>query len=97
MEDNVLLELIYNPETKKWEPPISTTIYFPTEKSRLEWEDSLLRGDLRQVTHAHWKPGVEPPFLVCSHCEKRTCTAQTKTPYCAECGAKMDEDTMTAY
>ena len=91
------MDLIYNPETKKWGPPISETIFFPTEEARQAFIDDLLCGNVRPVTHAHWKPGVEPPFLVCSHCEKRTCTPQSKTPYCPECGAKMDEDTMTAY
>lgn len=91
------MDLIYDSKSGKWVSPISETIYFANEDDHQLWLESFLHGDFRRTVHAHWRPGAEPPFLVCSHCERRTCTAQSKTPFCPECGSKMDEDTMTAY
>ena len=91
------MDFIYDNKRGKWVIPIVEPIYFASEEDRQAWLDDVTNGEFRRTVHAHWRPGVESPFLVCSNCEKRTCTAQTKSPYCAECGAKMDESTMTAY
>ena len=88
------MEIIYNPKSGKWMVPITETLYFANEEDHQAWLDDVVNGDFHRTVHAHWKPGVEPPFLVCSNCEKSTCTAQSKWPYCPECGAKMDENIM---
>ena len=85
------MEIIYDPKAGKWVTPIIEPLYFANEDDHQAWLSDITNGDFRRTVHAHWRPGVEPPYKVCSYCES-TCTAES--PYCPECGAKMDENIM---
>ena len=46
--------------------------------------------ELKKVIHAHWEPlRAYPSEYICSYCGELW--KEEKTPYCHECGAKMDE------
>lgn len=48
-------------------------------------------GEFEKVVHAYWKPlKVYPDEFVCSNCGELW--NNIRTPYCHECGAKMDAD-----
>lgn len=48
--------------------------------------------EYKKVVHAHWEPlKAYPSEFYCSYCGEMW--KDEKTPYCHECGARMDEDT----
>lgn len=54
--------------------------------------DEAPNSDVTEVKHAYWKPmSAYPTEYVCSECGELW--NNFKTPYCHECGAKMDGDT----
>lgn len=56
---------------------------------------SIPIADIEEVKHGHWilRPAsnriVDDDYYVCSSCGQ---SSYDETPYCPECGAKMDEE-----
>ena len=75
-------------------------LYDPDEDFSGVASDLLEYGDLKFIVHAHWEAVMAPPVpwapeecyeakaYKCSNCKK---TFDCDTPYCAFCGAQMDE------
>lgn len=65
------------------------------EVSQKPWFPIMMRElGYEPVKHGRWIKG-EYDFLICSECgntaEYLPILGQIETPYCSECGAKMDE------